>query len=155
MALRLLEGDLIKLARAGHFDAIAHGCNCFCTMGAGIARAIREAWPETYAADCRTRRGDAGKLGSYTSARVAIEGARALTVINAYTQYRYGRGGPHVDHAAIASVFKRLNADFAGARIGLPKIGAGLAGGDWERIAAIIEANSSALELTVVALSKG
>ena len=29
--------------------------------------------------------------------------------------------------------------DFAGLRIGYPLIGAGLAGGDWQRIAAIID----------------
>lgn len=32
-----IEGDLIALAKQGLFDVIAHGCNCFCTMRAGIA----------------------------------------------------------------------------------------------------------------------
>jgi O-acetyl-ADP-ribose deacetylase (regulator of RNase III) len=32
-----IYGDLIELAKQGKFDVIAHGCNCFCTMGAGIA----------------------------------------------------------------------------------------------------------------------
>jgi O-acetyl-ADP-ribose deacetylase (regulator of RNase III) len=32
-----IKGDLIELAKQGNFDVIAHGCNCFCTMGAGIA----------------------------------------------------------------------------------------------------------------------
>ena len=35
--LNYVDGDLISLALYGHFDVIAHGCNCFCTMGAGIA----------------------------------------------------------------------------------------------------------------------
>lgn len=36
-----IKGDLIKLALEGEFDVIAHGCNCFCTMGAGIAVAMK------------------------------------------------------------------------------------------------------------------
>ena len=32
-----INGDLIKLALEGKFDVIAQGCNCFCTMSAGIA----------------------------------------------------------------------------------------------------------------------
>lgn len=32
-----IKGDLIGLACAGSFDVIAHGVNCFCTMGAGLA----------------------------------------------------------------------------------------------------------------------
>lgn len=41
-SMKVLHGDLISLALAGHFEAIVHGCNCFCTMGAGIAKAIRD-----------------------------------------------------------------------------------------------------------------
>jgi O-acetyl-ADP-ribose deacetylase (regulator of RNase III) len=35
--MKEIEGDLIDLAKRGHFDVVTHGCNCFCTMGAGIA----------------------------------------------------------------------------------------------------------------------
>ena len=36
-----VKGDLIKLTLEGEFDVIAHGCNCFCTMGSGIAVAMK------------------------------------------------------------------------------------------------------------------
>jgi len=29
---------------------IVHGCNCFCTMGAGIAKTIKELYPSAYLA---------------------------------------------------------------------------------------------------------
>ena len=32
-----IEGDLIEFAKEGRLDVITHGCNCMCTMGAGIA----------------------------------------------------------------------------------------------------------------------
>ena len=35
--VNVIKGDLIKLALEGKFDVIGHGCNCFCSMGAGIA----------------------------------------------------------------------------------------------------------------------
>jgi O-acetyl-ADP-ribose deacetylase (regulator of RNase III) len=44
-----------------------------------------------------------------------------------------------VDYDAVRSVMRGVKEAFAGKRIGYPKIGAGLAGGDWAKIAAIIE----------------
>ena len=44
--MKIIEGDLIQLALDGEFDLIIHGCNCFCSMGAGIAKSIREIFPE-------------------------------------------------------------------------------------------------------------
>ncbi len=71
--MKRIEGDLIRLANLGHFDVIIHGCNCFCTMGAGIAKAIREQYPAAYEADLATEKGNRGKLGSYSSAVVSID----------------------------------------------------------------------------------
>ena len=39
-----VDGDLIKLAKEGMFDVIAHGCNCHSTMGAGIAPQMAKAF---------------------------------------------------------------------------------------------------------------
>ena len=33
--MKTIQGNLIHSAQAGEFDLIVHGCNCFCTMGAG------------------------------------------------------------------------------------------------------------------------
>jgi len=30
--MKEITGNLITLAKEGHFDMIVHGCNCFCTM---------------------------------------------------------------------------------------------------------------------------
>jgi len=61
----VLKGDLIQIALAGRFDVIIHGCNCFCTMGAGIAKLIRDNFPEAYQADLETVVGNKEKLGTY------------------------------------------------------------------------------------------
>ena len=49
--MKTLQGDLIALAQAGAFDVIAHGCNCFCTMGRGIVGSIKVHFPEAWSAD--------------------------------------------------------------------------------------------------------
>ncbi len=133
-----IKGDLIKLAQQGRFDVIVHGCNCFCTMGAGIAKTIKRVYPAAYAADCATDKGNKSKLGQYSIAEI-IQNDNALFVVNAYTQFDYKGHGVLVDYGALERVFAQIKRDFAGKRIAYPKIGAGLAGGNWPAIAAIIE----------------
>ena len=41
----------IICAKNGEFDVIIQGCNCFHTMGAGIAKYIKQDFPEAFAAD--------------------------------------------------------------------------------------------------------
>ena len=86
--MKTLEGDLIKLGKAGAFDVIVHGCNCFCTMGAGIAKGIKSEFPEAYAADMNTKSGDHSKMGTITYAQIGN-----LAVVNAYTQFNWGGKG--------------------------------------------------------------
>lgn len=68
--MNTVSGDLLQLAVDGHFDVIIHGCNCQCQMGKGIALAIKRRFPEAYAADCRTAKGDVAKLGTISVAEV-------------------------------------------------------------------------------------
>jgi O-acetyl-ADP-ribose deacetylase (regulator of RNase III) len=135
--MNIVKGDLIKLAIAGEFDVIIHGCNCFCTMGAGIARAIRSEFPEAFMADQATEKGDKTKLGGFSHADIERNG-HSITVINAYTQFNYSGKGVKADYNAIKIVFRKVKSQFSGRRIGYPLIGAGLAGGDWKLIAEII-----------------
>ena len=95
-----LRGDLIKLALRGDFDVIVHGCNCFCTMGAGIALAIKSTFPDAYQADLKTSKGDRSKLGSYSTATIQSQNHQ-LMVVNAYTQYHYRGPGNKADYQAI------------------------------------------------------
>jgi O-acetyl-ADP-ribose deacetylase (regulator of RNase III) len=133
-----ITGDLIDLALRGHFDVIVHGCNCYHAMGAGIARTIKQVFPEAYAADRHTPAGPA-KLGTFSCARVQ-RGAYKLVIVNAYTQVRWGRDGVLVNYDAVARCMVAVRGEFKGLRIGYPLIGAGLAGGDWARIQPLIDA---------------
>ena len=147
------KGDLIQKARAGEFDVIVHGCNCFCTMGAGIAKTIKQIFPAAYQADLATIAGDRSKLGTYSAASVEVL-TKALVIVNAYTQYQWRGGGRKADYDAIRRVFRLVKQDYTGKRIGYPAIGAGLAGGDWSIIAAIIEEELAEEEHTFVEWEK-
>jgi len=137
--MNILKGDLIQLALSGKFNVIIHGCNCFCSMGAGIAKQICKTFPAAYQADIETQSGDKKKLGGYSKAEIQISGTKNLIVINGYTQYHYSGAKVLVDYDAMDSLFSLVKNDFPGKKIGYPKIGAGLAGGDWEKISAIID----------------
>ena len=136
--MKLIKGDLVQLAKNGEFDVIIHGCNCFCTMGAGIAKTIKDIFPEAYKADLNTKKGDRSKLGNISWVKAETKHG-SLIIVNGYTQYDWKGKGRKADYEAIRNVFIKVKNQFTGLRIGYPAIGAGLAGGDWQKISEIIE----------------
>ena len=154
--MKYVEGNLLDLAEQGEFDYIIHGCNCFCTMGSGIAKQIKDRYPKAYLVDHLTLEGDLGKLGKFTQAYISGQRENtngvtrnlfwnySFTLINAYTQYYYGGREVHADYDAIFHVFKQIKLLYdmnpqAPARIGIPQIGAKRGGGDWGKIEEIID----------------
>jgi len=123
-----------------------------CEMGKGIALAIKQQFPQAYIADVQTGKGNRLKLGSFSSATVDT-GRGSLVVVNAYTQFDFKGKGIQADYAAIRRAMLAIARDFATRRIGYPKIGAGLAGGDWSIISAIIDEEFDGLDHTCVEFS--
>lgn len=133
--MNIIKGDLIKLGKDNEFDIIMHGCNCYNTMGAGVAAQIAQQFPDAKLADDETVRGDVGKLGSYT---IGMSGR--LVILNCYTQYGISSTGADVfEYTAFERVLDKIQYRFGKWRIGLPLIGMGLAGGDEGRIVPMIE----------------
>lgn len=130
------KGDLLTAFQQGEIDILVHGCNCFHTMGAGIAKDIKRLYPKAYAADLQTLKGSPAKLGTYSLARIGDQ-----YILNAYTQYRYG-GIRDANYSAIQRVMNRVKLDLGHLRIGIPKIGAGRARGDWAIIEQMIDAEN-------------
>ena len=160
MKFEEIKGNLISLASEGKFDIIAHGCNCFCTMGAGIAPQMAKAFgADKFPKEHSNYRGDINKLGTidyieftgvcsenpdkqmYNHIKqewVPIKNnfLKSLTIVNAYTQYHYGANhadgkNKPLDYEALILCMRKINHRFKGKHIGLPLIGAGLAGGIW------------------------
>lgn len=141
-------GNLLDLAENGEFDLIVHGVNCFNTMGGGIAREIRERYPEVAEADAGTTRGDYTKLGNWTESyawynlhKVPYEGdlPDSYIIINAYTQYNMSTGEDVFEYTAFELILQKLAHMYGTKRLGFPYIGMGLAKGNKEKIMAMLE----------------
>jgi O-acetyl-ADP-ribose deacetylase (regulator of RNase III) len=129
---------------------IVHGCNSHGVMGSGIALEIKNRFPEVFAEYRRVyeEQGNVLHLGQIIPVQVADK----KWIINAITQKDYGRVNKnrYASYDAIATVFENVN-EFAIGRGGVfdqhddtwnvcfPKIGAGLAQGNWNIISSIID----------------
>jgi O-acetyl-ADP-ribose deacetylase (regulator of RNase III) len=152
-----LEGDLIFLAKKGCFDVITHGCNCRSIMSAGIAV------PMNMHFDCsqfpmELQGPTPMKLGNidWQEKEVYNDGhnSKTIFVVNSYTQNHPRVDLKPIDYEALTLCMRKINHQFKGKHIGLPKIGAGLAGGDWNRIKKIIQTELKDCEVTVVIYNK-
>jgi len=152
--MKEIKGNLIRLAKEARFDIIVHGCNCFCRMGSGLAPQIKKNFPSAWAADAATEAGDIRKLGSYTFGTELVhdknDQPEVLIVINAYSQYTYDASTKPLDYEALTLALRKINHNYKGKSIGVPLIGAGLAGGEWERIKIIIETELKDMKVTIV-----
>ncbi len=137
--LKHVQGNLIDLAEAGQFDVIVQGCNCFNTMGGGIAREIARRYPCAAAVDSDTIRGDIMKLGNWTEVTLDMPEDHKFTIVNAYTQFKMSTGEDVFEYDAFGCIIRKLTRSFPSRRIGLPYIGMGLAGGDKDIIMSYIE----------------
>jgi O-acetyl-ADP-ribose deacetylase (regulator of RNase III) len=134
--MKYIKADIVDCIKSGEYDAAAHSCNCFTTMGSGVAKALRAAFPQIYSADCLTEKGDYDKLGNYTLAR-----HENCEIYNLYTQYNYGKDGKqYVIYPALElCLMKMCDGLPVGSRIVLPRLSCALAGGNWDLVSKMIE----------------
>lgn len=156
MKLTYKKGCLIAALKNREVEAIAHQANCFCVMKSGIAPLIADEWPDVRKVDNLTAKGDKDKMGHFTFAKVP-EGK----IFNIYGQYHWNRRdagyGTSYEHLGmgLSSV-----ADFMVNNkiqtLGLPRIGCGLAGGDWGIVEHLIKHHfaHTDIEVTVYELEK-
>lgn len=131
------QADLLE----SRCEYIAHGCNAQGVMGSGIAKAIRDRWPECYSTYRKHYEKQGLKLGEvvwfFNEGRVIGDNPylydRERYVANCITQEYYGRdGGHYVDYAAVLNALRTVAERAKGDNcfeVGIPAIGMGLAGG--------------------------
>lgn len=169
-----VSGDLILMAKEGEFDVIVHGCNCFNKQASGIAAGmVKNFRTDAFPMEKPQWKGNINKLGTidykhFTQSQTRLIPSTYedimiknidLTVVNAYTQYRYGTNHPDgqykpVDYDAIRLCMRKINGIFKNQHIGLPKIGCGLAGGKWSIVSKIILGELIDCKVTVVHYNK-
>lgn len=138
------EGNLLDNVHSG---VIVHGCNSKGVMGSGFAKQVRDKYPKAFD-DYAARKQHYGlKMGEVISTVTTDVNNKYLVICNAITQKEFGtdKNVVYVNYESIASAFKqvyKIARDYGLADIHFPKIGAGLANGDWDKILEIIKLNA-------------
>lgn len=156
------RGNAISMFLADESQcAFAHGANCLNRMEreSGIAHEVKTRLPELWAADQATEPGDRKKLG-YASFKMweGCDGAVGHIAYNLYTQYSNLDESDMLDYEALRMCFRRMSAHMARCsvhKVYIPKIGAGLAKGDWSKILTIIEEETHDITVVVVEYDPG
>lgn len=128
--ITIIEKDITTVEHG----IVAHGVNCRGVMGSGVAKAIRDKWPQVYTqykAYCNTLLYPSEALSNVQTVDITSD----LVVANCFTQEKYGNDGKqYADPAAIRESIESLF-DYArvyNLPIYLPKIGCGLGGLSWQ-----------------------
>lgn len=126
---------------------IAHGVNCQGVMGSGVAKVLLDKYPEVRSKYLRSyERMERMMLESTEEmlGTVQFVDCRDKIVLNMFTQDRYGYDNKqYVSYEAIKDCFEGLTKYFSEnnseiVTIAIPKIGCGLAGGEWDVVEKII-----------------
>jgi O-acetyl-ADP-ribose deacetylase (regulator of RNase III) len=150
----------IEYRKGNMFDTdirvLAHGCNAHGVMGSGVARIVRDDYPGAYNAYVAAIKDAAYALTDTMGTIIPVE-TKGKVIINAITQHDYGRDGKrYVSYDAVSDAMRELNTYCAiweeVTQVAMPLIGAGLGGGDWTVIEAIIESELTDVQPVVYIL---
>ncbi|WP_289139170.1 macro domain-containing protein [uncultured Brevibacillus sp.] len=151
MAVIIVNGDLLKASE----DIIGHQVNCKGVMGSGVAKLIKEKYPEAfdfYKEKCNTTVNKQELLGVCQ----LVECENGKTVANLFGQFKYGRGKEqYTDYAALerALIDLKKSAMITNHSIALPfHIGCGLANGSWDVVSKMIDEIYSDYDVTLYKL---
>lgn len=159
-AIRYIHADLIEYAlKTGEIDIIAHQTNCEGVFGSGFARAIAVKFPAVEAFDRITcmKAKDIGKTPAgethITRAAKNPRTNKSLFVANMYGQIS---PGPNTDYellrSALNSFRRSLNSigyPMHRIHIGLPMVGCGVGGGNWDVVSRILSETLYDVNFTV------
>jgi O-acetyl-ADP-ribose deacetylase (regulator of RNase III) len=155
MAVVEVAGDAARLSDGPVL--LAHVCNDKGYFGAGFSGSVGRAFPVVEAEYRRWARDEGGQLplGSTQFVKVGAD----QWVANMIGQHGVrSRSNPTpIDYQALERCLHTIMA-FAGehqARVQMPRIGAGLAGGDWAKIAAMIDRIAESRQVAVAVITPG
>lgn len=142
--IKYIQGDLFD----SKADIIAHGCNCRGGYGSGVAKTMAQKFPKAKSYYLEKYDEDGWDLGDVQF--VTVVGGKIIANCATQDEY-YPRNKCHADYPAIRKCMEQVR-DFAkanGYSIAIPKIGAGLAGGDWNTIEGILKDVFANYDITV------
>jgi len=158
-ALKYTNGNLLLNKDV---QAIGHQANCQNVFGAGIARSIREMYPEAYETDTRCAEAKLNTLGSVSVACISDERCVALgtniqLIFNLYGQNLYGKGVRQTNYDALYNALVSMATELSTTKVGGSLVvgfpymmGCGLARGSWPIVERLIEVAFDGYESDVI-----
>lgn len=147
--VKIVQGNLLNATE----NIICQQVNCQGVMGAGLAKQIRNEYPEVYTSYKRFCEGckdnDKRTLLGKVQTVMTSDGK---VIANLFGQYNYGRDKQYTDYKALKECFEGILkvASMFNDSIAIPyEIGCGLAGGDWNVVYKIIEDVFQDYEVTI------
>lgn len=148
-----VKGDAIDLFFKGTTDAVfMHGANCQQMMGAGIALQVKQQISPLFYLDQYDARNPTQRFGSYSAVVVGQVKDKIKVGVNLYTQFN---PGAEFDLTALRNSLKAFRYSIPvdkriGFNVYLPKIGAGIGGGDWKEILPVIKKELADFNIVIV-----
>jgi len=136
MITRYIKGDITET----ELEYIAHGCNAQNVMGSGVAKALFTKWPEVKSYYHEHCNGHEAIGYNIELGEVNVVDVGNKTIFNCFTQEFYGYDNKrYVNYAAIVKCFSAI-LDYTSSedKLAIPKIGCGLANGDWNIVEQLI-----------------
>lgn len=154
--LEIIQGDLLDFPK--DINVLAHSCNTRNVMGGGIARQIKERYPEAFDADSKAYFNSENKLGEFSFCKLRQDNNKRI--INLYTQEDFGQGR-QVDYESFFRSITYLKEAIVCSKdaekyvLGFPfGISCGLAGGSWNIIFSMLNEVFSGAVFTTLIVKK-
>lgn len=161
MITKYIVGDITET----ELKQIAHGVNCQNKMGSGVAKALYSKFPEVKTEYHRWIEHQKKSYFDFEPKHLLGQSCmvqdKDKEIFNCFTQLQYGYDGKkYVSYSAIIKCFEELvyfhnSGQLIDNKIAIPKIGCGLAGGDWYIVEQLInEVVGDSLEIWVYTLEE-
>lgn len=137
-----VDGDIFK----SNADVIVHQVNCQGVMGSGVAKQVREKYPNVFEAYQKRCRDTLNPLGH----TLCVEAPDGTVIANLFAQNKYGYDGKrYTDYEALGECLKELRAECLGKVVAIPYLmSCARGGGDWDKVSKMIEESLAGCDVT-------
>lgn len=133
--ITIINGNIIDAKE----QIIAHQVNCKGVMGRGVAKAIKNKYPNVYEEYCKYCLSESNSKNLLGSVQYVILPKEKKIIANLFAQDEYGYNKTYTNYDYLEMCFYSL-ARKCRAPIAIPyKIGCGLDGGDWDIVYPMIK----------------
>lgn len=144
------KGCLVELAQEGHFNVIAHPCNCQNIMAVGIANKIKERFPVAELVDYRYWKENKNckndMLGKFSNTPLIESEHNLFIVANLYVQLT---PGPAFQTRYFKWALEGLLNLYGDVRYAIPKIGKEI-GANWNEVRELIYHVGDGHDITIL-----